>query len=417
MHIVMVRLGPCSISSTVRLARTNGAHAVIVVDAENSTLTSEQLKNLIVADDGLGVESRVPSLLISNADGAPLIKAAKTEAVLVELSWSAPSKHVVAVDFWMSTGSREATRFLQEFSPKRKTLNEDVSFIPHYHVFSMEEEADFAQESELCTSADAKYCTEDPDGAGPVTGKMVLFEDVRQLCIHGLPKIPHEDAKRLDAQLGQLSDILQNPLGTEWKHLTNSDKKTSPDERPTVRIAEYSKKYWDYIERFPDECPLDADEARLAERKFGPECSYRLMEAVHINVEEIRMCENSTAEEKLQYQLKRRAWSPRALRINGWRYAGDLDAELVTRAICSGFVQQPPQCRTLLRPMNPINAAAVGGVGVSAFLGTLGAVLLLVLLGLCLYRRYLTKHVHARLREEVMLEVQAQMGNYSSLGQ
>ena len=32
------------------------------------------------------------------------------------------------------------------------------------------------------------------------------------------------------------------------------------------------------------------------------------------------------------------AWSPRAIRINGWRYSGMLEADLVVRAVCSGFI-------------------------------------------------------------------------------
>ena len=32
------------------------------------------------------------------------------------------------------------------------------------------------------------------------------------------------------------------------------------------------------------------------------------------------------------------AWSPRAIRINGWRYSGMLEADLVARAVCSGFI-------------------------------------------------------------------------------
>merc|ERR1719258_582473 len=39
-HIVMVRRGQCSFVTKVKVARKKGAHAVIIVDKENSALTS-----------------------------------------------------------------------------------------------------------------------------------------------------------------------------------------------------------------------------------------------------------------------------------------------------------------------------------------------------------------------------------------
>lgn len=47
-------------------------------------------------------------------------------------------------------------------------------------------------------------------------------------------------------------------------------------------------------------------------------------------------CYAQTRLDKLAKQREDTAWSPRALRINGWRYSGTLDPDLVTRAICAG---------------------------------------------------------------------------------
>merc|ERR1719436_1275871 len=80
----------------------------------------------------------------------------------------------------------------------------------------------------------------------------------------------------------------------------------------------------------------------------------KLMKDVGVDVPKIHDCVLGTMQEKLQHERENTAWSPRALRINGWRYSGILDADLVTRAICSGFIKQPDECAQLLTPRDPL---------------------------------------------------------------
>merc|ERR1711939_1233522 len=77
------------------------------------------------------------------------------------------------------------------------------------------------------------------------------------------------------------------------------------------------------------------------------------MEEVGIDVDRIRHCVATTGDAKLESELVNKAWSPRALRVNGWRYKGALEIDLVTRAVCSGFVKQPEECKSLLKPREP----------------------------------------------------------------
>merc|ERR1712113_323006 len=125
---------------------------------------------------------------------------------------------------------------------------------------------------------------------------------------------------------------------------------------------------------------------------------------------------DTTMLKKLDYERKNPAWSPRALRINGWRYSGILDADLVTRAICSGFTVQPAECKDVISPRSPFVAygapQAYYGVTFGTFI-RLGGVVALTSTCLWFYNRHMRKEMRANLREEVMLEVQAQMGQYS----
>lgn len=379
--IVVVRRGSCSFTTKVKVAYEKGAHAVIIVDKADSPLTGKDISNIIVADDGYGGGIHIPSILVSKADGEPLISAVTRSTVVVELAWDLPMDTVVTMDLWMSSASHESNMFLKEFSAKRRALNQVMTFNPHYAVLSMDG-SDPGVFAGLCSDDTGRYCAEDPDGAGDVTGKDVLEEDVRQLCIHENTKVAR----------------------TNMEDISNA-----------AHAVEYAAKYWDYIERYLDSCPLDATNPN---DRFGLECSTKVMKQVGIDPEPIIQCAMETNEEKLKLQRKNQAWSPRALRINGWRFSGMLTADLVSRAVCSGFIHQPEECKSLFRPRDvfkPYVIHADGGVSFGTMLLWLSLTILFGFGCMLLYKRYLKADMRTTLREEVMLEVQAQMGQYGRL--
>lgn len=372
-HIIMVRRGLCSFVEKVKTAISKGAHAVVIVDGENAT---HDLQHVVVADNGHGTSIRVPSLLISHEAGEHLIEAARREQVIVELAWDVPTNHIVLMDLWMSSGSRESQRFLGEFAPKRRALNEAMTFVPHYAIFAQPSPSD-----NLCLDAEGQFCAEDPDAEGRVTGRDVVLEDLRQLCIHELTRV------KRSVHIGRSS---------------------------AIHSVEYAGKWWDYVERFPLRCPFNGQEA---DARFGLECSEKLMREVGVDVGAVQTCVANTRDAKLKEQRRSVAWSPRALRINGWRYSGTMDADLVMRAVCAGYVEQPPECETLVEPRKVLLERMSPKQGVSSF-SLVGAFLVISSTAVCalfLYRKRLTNHIHSALREEVMLEVQAQAGAYKQL--
>jgi len=276
-------------------------------------------------------------------------------------------------------GSQESLHFLREFAPKRKALNDAIKFVPHYHVFGMQSTTDY---NNLCTDNSAQFCAEDPDGSGPITGADVLDEDIRQLCIHQLYKKARDDKVLVGHSANQV---------------------------------EYADEYWNYVEKLFDACPLDGPDP---EKRFGKVCSENLMRKNGIDVQKVEDCAFRTRQDKLQVQRENTAWSPRALRINGWRYSGALDADLVTRAICAGFIHQPPACKALTEPVMKVLEeiqVPTGGIGFGSFFTSLLVVVCLAMAALMFYKRSLTQHIHSTLREEVMLEVQTQMADYAQL--
>jgi hypothetical protein len=267
----------------------------------------------------------------------------------------------------------ESMKFLKEFAEKRRKLNKVITFQPHYAVFGIEGNSPSVS-NQLCSDSTGQYCAEDPDGAGPVTGKDVLEENVRQLCIHDLYKV--------------------NPDGASSR-------------------VRYSEEFWDYMEHFMVNCPLSGSDPQ---NRFGLECSVKTMKLAGVSVDRVNSCVLQNRAAFLKRERENQAWSPRALRINGWRYSGILDADLVTKAICSGLSNMPAICTDLTKPRNPFQPYyKTEGLTFSQlviyFLAMCGVMLVLMLM----YKRYLKKEMRATLREEVMLEVQAQMGEYTKM--
>lgn len=383
-NIIMVRRGQCSFTNKVKIAYGKGAHAVIIVDQEDSPLTAKDLQQIIVADDGYGDKITIPSVLISKEEGARLIEAAGKTHVLIEMKWNIPQNKVVTMDLWMSSGARTSMKFMKEFASRRKALNEVVQFVPHYVVFSMPK-TDPGVYQRLCSDTSGSYCTEDPDGSGDVTGKDVLEEDVRQLCIHSLTKV---------------------------------ERNTYDDLKAGNTVVEYAAKYWDYIEKFGDDCPLDAPNP---DDRFGKVCSEKLMKKVGLDVLAVNKCMLTTTDEKLKKEREHSAWSPRALRINGWRYSGMLDADLVTRAICAGFINQPAECEKLLAKRDPLAEFVAGlpppstGMSVGTFILTMSIMAAVLGAGFFVYKNMIKAELTTSVREQVYLEVQQQMAEYARM--
>lgn len=381
LHIVVVRRGECSFTTKVRIAQEKGAHAVIIVDKEDSKLTTEDMANIIVADDGFGGSVHIPSVLIAKEPGNQLIAALKADQVIVELAWNLPTNHVVKVDLWLSSASAESVMFLKDFAPMRRELNEVVSFQPHYAVFGVDANSNLPL-SHLCSDASGQYCAEDPDGSGPITGQDVLAENVRQLCIHEVSKVPRESVYSVKA--GLTGGVM------------------------------FAEKFWAYMDHFLDNCPLNG---HGSQNTFGLECSVKLMKLVDIDPALVDKCVQANTTEYLKRERGHQAWSPRALRINGWRYSGVLDPELAVKAICSGFVEVPPACNKVIHERDPFKAYIVKkkGIRVQELLVWLLGISIMMCVVMVMYKRYLKKEMRATLREEVMLEVQAQMGEYTKM--
>lgn len=395
-RIFVVKRSGCSFVRKVKVAEEEfNAHAVIVVDRDDSPLRSETIQTIIMADDGFGANIRIPSILISKEDGNILIETYRAlqpsrnhDDILLELEWDVPSNDVVVMDMWMSSSSIVANDFLKEFKPIGESLSMNLQFIPHYDIYDLDAN-DF---NEFCyTIGNTKrYCAEDPDMHGPITGAEVVEEDLRQICIW---EVTAEQQQKGETE----------------------DEKKSPDvfvpDAPDVINVIHSKPYWEYVTQLLDACPLYGYEKKDVMRFGQAVCAEKLMGSLSIDVELVNDCMVHLGTQLLDHQIQNVAWAPLAIRINGWRYAGNFEKDLVAKAICSGYNVAPTECSNLENPIYADSSWSWSRI----LWYSLGSAAFVILLVILYWKKCFHKYFRRALQEEVMLEVQSAMADYKML--
>ena len=415
MKIYVVDRGSCAFEKKARLAQSHGADAVIVVDfpcsvqreiaikeghPDTPCRDTEDIQRIIMADTSGARDIRIPSILIPRLQGERLISAvtasestltsgekpASDTQVVVMLLWDIPRADYVSVDLWMSSAATDTSFFLSEFKDFAQELGSAIQFTPHFSI-SKFSRAEVYKASSCLKSGESYFC----DSQMSSLGQAVVKEDLRQLCV--------------------------------W-HSTTSSETTGKGKTVT-----YSRLYWDYVSEFYEECHPSRNPS--ASDPFNEQCAENVMRNNGISAQDVNWCmhnlQPSSCREAsvkkphcvasfdlLQDQADHQAWSPHALRINGWRYSGPLEASVVLKTICQGFSNVPDICGSV--PSLTMGNYYRGlSTGMAWFLAlSLAAVLALAFY---VYRRNLKHTLRSVLREEVMLEVRSQIADYAMLAE
>lgn len=113
-----------------------GVAVAIVVDS-----TDEDINTIVMSDDGSGAGIRIPSMLISKADGAKLVDFLKTasEEELSQVSFLADfslkrhdGDNKVDYDIWYSSTSDVALDFIQDFMKIDRAFGAAVKMTPRF---------------------------------------------------------------------------------------------------------------------------------------------------------------------------------------------------------------------------------------------------------------------------------------------
>ena len=102
---------------------------LVVVDSR-----AENVKNVIMGDDGTGTGLRIPSMLIGKSDGERLIEWAKQmKGATLSAEFAVKEKSdKVDIEFWYSSNNQLALDFIKEFDRYAHKLKGYVNISPRF---------------------------------------------------------------------------------------------------------------------------------------------------------------------------------------------------------------------------------------------------------------------------------------------
>ncbi|KAK7329382.1 hypothetical protein VNO77_23545 [Canavalia gladiata] len=316
--IVLLDRGECYFALKVWHAQQAGAAAVLVTDSiEESLITMDSPEESSDAD-GYIEKIVIPSALIEKSFGDMLKEALNNkDEVLLRIDWRESVPHPdnrVEYEFWTNSndecGARcdEQMNFVKNFKGHAQILERGgyTLFTPHYITWFCPQPFVLSSQCKSQCINRGRYCAPDPEkdfGEG-YEGKDVVYENLRQLCVHRVA----------------------NESNRSWV-------------------------WWDYVTDFHVRCSMK-------EKKYSKDCAEDVMKSLDLPIEKIKKCmgdpeadeENEVLKNEQQVQIGRGSRGDvtilPTLVINNVQYRGKLERSAVLKAVCAGFKEttEPSVC-------------------------------------------------------------------------
>lgn len=318
--VLLLDRGECYFAKKVWHGQKAGAKAVLVADRIEEPLITMDTPGESIDTDKYIERIEIPSALIQKSFGDSLKEAlTKGENVVVRIDWRESMPHPdnrVEYEFWTNSNDEcgvrcdEQMNFVKSFKGHAQVLERGgyTQFTPHYITWYCPKPF---IESNQCRSQcinHGRYCAPDPEqdfGVG-YQGKDVVFENLRQLCVHRVA----------------------NESNRSWV-------------------------WWDYVTDFHIRCSMK-------EKKYTKECAVGVMKSLNLPLDKIEKCigdpeadvDNAVLKTEQELQVGRGTRGDvtilPTLIINNVQYRGKLDRTAVLKAICAGFneTSDPPVCLT-----------------------------------------------------------------------
>ncbi|KAG4990551.1 Vacuolar-sorting receptor 6 [Glycine soja] len=316
--IVLLDRGECYFALKVWHAEQAGAAAVLVTDSiEESLITMDSPEESSDAD-GYIEKITIPSALIEKSFGDSLKDALNNkDEVLLRIDWRESVPHPdnrVEYELWTNSndecGARcdEQMNFVKNFKGHAQILERGgyTLFTPHYITWFCPPPFILSSQCKSQCINHGRYCAPDPEkdfGEG-YEGKDVVYENLRQLCVHRVA----------------------NESNRSWV-------------------------WWDYVTDFHVRCSMK-------EKRYSKDCAEEVMKSLDLPVDKIKKCmgdpeadvENEVLKNEQQVQIGRGSRGDvtilPTLVINNVQYRGKLERTAVLKAVCSGFKEttEPSVC-------------------------------------------------------------------------
>jgi hypothetical protein len=287
-----------------------------------------------MADDGYGGDITIPSVMITDYNGALLrhaIQTYKPGPVMMKMEWNLPLLANSNLELWTSCEDNAGAAFKLDFKETMLRLLSHLTFTPRYYIFDGHAlRCDKKYDCGTQCISNGLYCGRDPDGdmKTGVSGKDVVMENLRQICI--------------------------------WSTLNAKVKK------PGIERIELMK-WWCYVNDFSDQC-FDAEGDAMESAENFEQCSKNIMDLHDIDKVAVQSCVDSsfvnvgktteTNDLLAQEITDRKEYAiltlPTAV-VNGRELRGSTSAGTtmeanVARAVCQGYQTLPVECDRILNP-------------------------------------------------------------------
>jgi hypothetical protein len=178
--------GTCSFVTKVRNIEKAGGSLAVIIDNQ-----VEDIKNVIMSDDGTGTGIRIPAMLIGKKEGKILkdfllsANSNKSEASLSAEFVLENLENKVRWQIWYTSVNDKALDFIKNFGENLASIESAVDFTPHYVTWSCTA-CDSDWKKKECVS-NGRYCSMNHQGTY-INGSNIIMEDLRQHCLHKLVK-------------------------------------------------------------------------------------------------------------------------------------------------------------------------------------------------------------------------------------
>ncbi|XP_016484907.1 vacuolar-sorting receptor 6 [Nicotiana tabacum] len=317
-NFLLLDRGDCYFALKVWNGQQAGAAAVLVADSIDEPLITMDSPEESTDADGYIDKIGIPSALIGKSFGDTLKEALKKgEEVVIKMDWTESMPHPdqrVEYELWTNSNDEcgvrcdEQMNFIKSFKGHAQILEKGgyTMFTPHYITWYCPEAFILSSQCKSQCINHGRYCAPDPEqdfGEG-YQGKDIVFENLRQLCVHRVA----------------------NKSNRSWV-------------------------WWDYVTDFHIRCSMK-------QKRYSKECAEEVMKSLDLPVEKIKKCmgdpeanvENKVLKTEQDLQVGR---GPRGdvtilptMVVNDVQYRGKLERAAVLKAICAGFKEttEPSIC-------------------------------------------------------------------------
>ncbi|KAJ4838721.1 Vacuolar-sorting receptor 6 [Turnera subulata] len=318
--ILLVDRGECYFALKAWNAQQGGAAAVLVADSVDEPLITMDSPEENNDADGYIERIGIPSALIEKSFADSLKKALKNgDDVVIKMDWRESMPHPdqrVEYELWTNSNDECGTRcdeqmsFVKNYKGHAQILERGgyTLFTPHYITWYCPQAFKLSSQCKSQCINHGRYCAPDPEqdfGEG-YEGKDVVFENLRQLCVHRVA----------------------NESGRSWV-------------------------WWDYVTDFHIRCSMK-------NKRYSKECAEDVLRSLDLPVDKIKKCmgdpeadvENEVLKSEQELQIGQGSRGDvtilPTLVINNVQYRGKLERTAVLKAICAGFKEttEPPVCLT-----------------------------------------------------------------------